>query len=308
MADFSTIMTGLNIASQLPLDPRTTRVNEATLADLGVGNNLAYTYYENMEVICMVEATRWVWREVEIGEENTGLVNVDFTYPDLDATAGIDYSGRVFNFFPLSIAGPTGDTGEAGTPGSVIRNGAGVPNNATGINGDYYINTLTWDLYFRAGGTYSVILNLRGATGATGATGSPGGDGATEVINEASSPISVTGTGVPTTDPYVVDIINLQDTTITTSFTLNNSHDKKTLFIYNGGSNIDITVPTGLKDNFYVCIYQKGSGTISFVESGTTINFPIVLSLDVKGQEYWACLEQIEDTDEFQLSGALALA
>lgn len=309
MADYSNIPGGLNIPSQLPLDPKQVKLNEATLAYLGVSDNLAFTYYEQMEVVCIEEATRWVWREVGVGEENTGLIPVDFTYPDnVEIIYGIDYSMRVFNFFPLSVVGPAGPTGATGAAGSVIRNGAGVPSNGLGVNGDYYINTLTWDLYFKAGGTYSVILNIRGATGATGATGPAGTNGATEVVAATNAPILVLGTGVPTTDPYEIDEINLQDTTKTTSFTLNNTHDKKTFFISNGGSDIIITVPTGLKDNFYACFYQKGSGSITFAESGTTINFPAALSLDIKGQDYWACIEKIEDTEEYHLSGALALA
>jgi hypothetical protein len=67
--------------------------------------------------------------------------------------------------------GPAGATGATGTPGSVIREGAGVPSNGLGINGDYYINTLTGDLYYKAADVYTVVANLVGPAGATGAAG-----------------------------------------------------------------------------------------------------------------------------------------
>ena len=39
--------------------------------------------------------------------------------------------------------GATGQTGATGTPGSVIYSGATVPDSTIGINGDYYLNTVT---------------------------------------------------------------------------------------------------------------------------------------------------------------------
>lgn len=304
MADYNNILTGLNIPSQLPLDPKKTKVDEATLAYLGINDNLAYTYFEQMEVICIQEASRWVWREVGIGEENTGLCPVDFTYPDAQATYGIDYSGRTFNFFQLNLTGPQGPAGTNGVAGSVWRNGTGVPSNGLGVNGDYYLDDNTGNVYLKAGGTYSIVANIKGPVGPIGLTGLTGLTGTTEVLGSPS--ILVIGTGIPTADPYEVSAINLQDTTKTSSFTLTNADDKKTFFINNLTENIQINVPTGLIANFHAMFYQLGTGTISFIASGTTIRYPSVFTGTIRSRYDWALIEKIENTEIFQLSGRLA--
>lgn len=67
--------------------------------------------------------------------------------------------------------------GTPGVDGTVWRDGAGVPDNAVGVNGDYYLRTSNADVYKRAAGTYSVVANIKGATGATGSTGATGAAG-----------------------------------------------------------------------------------------------------------------------------------
>ena len=98
--DYSNIPTGLKINSQIPLDVKTYALNEATLAYLGVDDNLAYTYHDQLEVLCLAEKSIYIWREVQVGEENTGLIPLDFTYPlGLPDVYGINYSGKKYNFF-----------------------------------------------------------------------------------------------------------------------------------------------------------------------------------------------------------------
>lgn len=81
-----------------------------------------------------------------------------------------------------------GGAGGAGTPGSQIRNGSGVPSNSLGIDGDYYIDTDTGFLYVRAAGAYSVSVNMQGAGGG-------GADGAASpVIVGVGAPDSTVGT------------------------------------------------------------------------------------------------------------------
>ena len=65
-----------------------------------------------------------------------------------------------------------------GVTGSTWRDGAGVPSNSLGINGDYYLNATNSDVYLKSSGTYSVVANIKGATGATGAQGPQGAQGA----------------------------------------------------------------------------------------------------------------------------------
>lgn len=77
---------------------------------------------------------------------------------------------------PQGIQGDPGDPGTPGTPGtpgadgapgSVWRNGSGVPSNGLGINGDYYLDEDTGDVYLKAAGAYSLVANIKGPTGPT---------------------------------------------------------------------------------------------------------------------------------------------
>src|SRR5690349_4745687 len=88
---------GFNVPKQVRLDSITGVQNEETLKNLGVDNNLAFKYYEDLEIYCKDEKTKYIWREV-IGIE-TGLLDSHFVYPTYDAVDGIDYSGKSFNFF-----------------------------------------------------------------------------------------------------------------------------------------------------------------------------------------------------------------
>ena len=98
--DYSNIPTGLKITSQIPLNSKEWVQNEATLAYLGVDDNLAFTYHDQIEIFCLEEKTLYIWREVQTGEENTGLIPLDFTYPNnLPEIYGIDYSNKTYNFF-----------------------------------------------------------------------------------------------------------------------------------------------------------------------------------------------------------------
>jgi hypothetical protein len=69
--------------------------------------------------------------------------------------------------------GAVGPSGPAGTS-TTWRVGSGVPNNATGNDGDLYLRTTNGDVYQRASGTYSVVANIKGSTGDPGVTGPSG--------------------------------------------------------------------------------------------------------------------------------------
>jgi len=86
-------------------------------------------------------------------------------------TAGVAYRfvltdqfGTVQPHYPMDdvMGGATGQTGAAG---SVWRNGNGVPSNAVGANGDYYLDDLTGDVYVRSGGVYAKVTNILGPVG-----------------------------------------------------------------------------------------------------------------------------------------------
>lgn len=60
-----------------------------------------------------------------------------------------------------------GIQGTAGTPGSVWRNGTGVPSNSLGVDGDYYLNDANGDVYQKSGGAYSKVANILGPAGSS---------------------------------------------------------------------------------------------------------------------------------------------
>jgi hypothetical protein len=64
-----------------------------------------------------------------------------------------------------------GSQGQAGAAGSVWRNGSGPPLDTLGVNGDYYVDTVTSDVYVKAAGVYTIALNIEGATGSQGGPG-----------------------------------------------------------------------------------------------------------------------------------------
>lgn len=88
-------------------------------------------------------------------------------------SAGVNYRflltdqfGTVQPKYPMdSITG--GLQGVTGAPGTVWRNGAGVPSNAVGINGDYYLNGSNGDVYLKGAGVYTIQSNIRGPVGSS---------------------------------------------------------------------------------------------------------------------------------------------
>lgn len=110
----------------------------------------------------------------------------------------------------------------------------------------------------------------------------------------------VTGTGT-TGDPYKVEVLNLQKI-ITGNHTLTSADNNYTIFINNSGA-INITVPTGLAANFSVGFVQQGTADVTFVVAGTTIHTPV--GLKIKGQNYNALIEKVQNTEVFHLLGNL---
>ena len=72
--------------------------------------------------------------------------------------------------------GTDGADGLNGEDGNTWYSGSGVPSDGLGVNGDFYLNTATYDVYVKAGGTWgSPALNIKGAKGDTGDVGSING-------------------------------------------------------------------------------------------------------------------------------------
>lgn len=71
---------------------------------------------------------------------------------------------------PESGGGTTGSAGGAILPGlgattTVWLNGAGVPSNTLGYNGDYYLDTLTGDIYWKQAGVFVYLMTISGGSG-----------------------------------------------------------------------------------------------------------------------------------------------
>jgi hypothetical protein len=175
--------------------------------------------------------------------------------------------------------------GPAGENGNVWRNGAGVPSNDLGADGDYYLNNTNGDVYLRTATVYAVVANIKGPTGNTGATGATGETGATGAPGPSA--------------------LNLQKTE-TSSFTLDNDDNNYTVMLNNGATPITVTVPAGLLENISICFVQLGTADVTFATTGgSVINTPI--GNKIKGQYFWAYLEQRGTTNTYQLLGNLKI-
>ena len=76
--------------------------------------------------------------------------------------------------------------------------------------------------------------------------------------------------------------------------------DKHTIFIDNGSDKVFITIPLGLKPNFFCVFLQQGTGEVMFINDvGVTVFTPI--GYYIKGQYYWAHLEKVENQEVYHL-------
>jgi hypothetical protein len=109
-------------------------------------------------------AARDTYFAAHVAEKTTGVfIAVGAGFQQWDGTAWQDKTAVVQGLPGI---------GTAGAPGSVWRTGSGAPANSLGIDGDFYINTATSDVYQRAASVYGVVLNIKGAPATPGAAGS----------------------------------------------------------------------------------------------------------------------------------------
>ena len=111
------IPTKLRVPAQLALDAKSVVTTLSQLQTLGTNNNLAYTYYKGMKVLCSENLKVYMWRPVE-EEETGGTLASNFTYPNnIVSEDGVDYSNTAYNFFEISLTGPQGIQGIQGIQG-----------------------------------------------------------------------------------------------------------------------------------------------------------------------------------------------
>jgi Collagen triple helix repeat (20 copies) len=90
--------------------------------------------------------------------------------------------------------GEPGAEGDDGADGSAILKGAGAPAAGLGVEGDLYIDTVSRDVYQKAGGAWSIITNLSG--GPAGPKGDPGTPGTNGTDGDDGASVR-TGSGAP---------------------------------------------------------------------------------------------------------------
>ena len=88
---------------------------------------------------------------------------------------------------------------------------------------------------------------------------------------------------------------------IGTNYTLTNADNNYEIIVNNGTTAVTITVPSGLTPKIGVGFTQKGTGDVTYIASGTTINNPI--GLKIKGQYYQTYLSQELSTNNYFLGG-----
>lgn len=81
----------------------------------------------------------------------------------LDAATGFLYKKAAGAYTHIATL-----AGTPGAAGSKIYNGNGAPDNTLGLNGDYYLDNATGNLYFKASGAWGVNAALTGAPGMAG--------------------------------------------------------------------------------------------------------------------------------------------
>jgi hypothetical protein len=156
---------------------------------LTVGSNFDSRYYTKNQSDAIITALPTTLQLGTAATHDTGTTVG--TIPLLDPAGKIAFAqlptGTLINQIPLLLSGgrlPAVDGSlltnlPGGSGGSTWREGSGAPSNGTGVNGDFYLDGATGNVYLRASGTYSIVCNIKGPTGTTGTTGSTGAAGST---------------------------------------------------------------------------------------------------------------------------------
>lgn len=147
-----------------------------------------------------------------------------------------------------------------------------------------------------SGGTFDVTGFLTGMTDTYVVSGSYNQNaGVATFTNNSGGTFNVTGFYTPPE--------NLQKQ-IVTDYQVSSADNNYTILINNNSTPVTITVPAGLMSKINVGFIQQGTGDVTFSGSGVTINSPLNM-LKIKGQNYWAYLEQVTNTNVYHLIGSL---
>lgn len=156
--DYTNKSLGLRVQTQIPLDVKKYIASEAALKDLGIGNNLAFTYIKGLIIYCILEGTRYEWKKIEVGD--VGLLDDNFIYPDNIITFGIDYSNKEYNFVKIeSIDPPLQKIDEGNGEGITIRGRNSSNFGNIGFSALDLSKSFSTSSIYGAKGQFSAILN-----------------------------------------------------------------------------------------------------------------------------------------------------
>jgi len=93
------VPTGLAIPAQIPVDYIRFCPSESILSDLGLNDNLVFTYYDGLIIFCRLERTSWEWRQGNPSE--TKLLATGYTYPAGWIVDEVNYSNKEYNFYKV---------------------------------------------------------------------------------------------------------------------------------------------------------------------------------------------------------------
>jgi hypothetical protein len=213
---------------------------------------------------------------VQGGATNTATANGAWDFHAIAPTTvtwGSGATGLVFNSV-LSTT-PSIDAGASSSTNPSFRPQRG--STTTGYGGDGS------NLYMILGGASKFSVNSSGHTTVEGVT-STGATGTGNIVYSISpaltgsptAPTQTAGTSNTTiaTTAFVATgfAVANTDTTISANYTLTALDNRRTIHCTNG-SNINVTIPTGLAVTFKCDVFQEGAGNVVFVASGTTLNF-----------------------------------
>ena len=137
-----------------------------TLGDFYLNTQTGDVYYKS-------NSTTWILTgNIKGPQGNAGATGATGPAGAAGATGPAGATGAA------GAAGPQGPTGAVGPAGTSMLNGVTNPTANTGNNGDFYINTVTNQLFGpKANGVWPNGVSLIGATGPAGATGATGPQG-----------------------------------------------------------------------------------------------------------------------------------
>lgn len=218
-----------------------------------------------------------------------GIFTVDGFFTEADDTY---VTGVTFNPTYYNLIISRNDGVDFSTDLSILSNDVKV------TGGTYNINSGTATFTNNEGGTFNVTGFLTGMTD-TFVTGGTYSNGTATFTNTAGNQFQVNGFFTGTTTE------NLQKE-ITTNYQVSSADNNYTILINNGANPVTITVPSGLMSKINIGFIQQGTGDVNFLASSTTINSPLNM-LKIKGQNYWAYLEQVTNTNVYHLIGSLKI-